>query len=120
MNRRLLPTAIVVIAACGPHSPKSSQEPESGQTFSQALELMCQVDEKAGLDAEEDPIGVEGARVDWIHQHIDNGDAIELFTLMRVKSHSEQAEMLRRNTEKALVAECALADALAEQASVLD
>ncbi len=120
MKRLLLPLVVSFVAACGPHSPKTSAEPESGQTFEQALGLMCQVDQMAGLDADDDPIGVEGARVDWIHQNVDNGDAIELFTLMRVKSHTEQAEMMRRHTQKANIAECALADTLTEQASVLD
>ncbi len=93
---------------CGPSSA-APQEDAPDQSYPTALQLMCDVDQHAKLDAEEDPIGIEGARLDWMRDHITNPDAIELITLMRVRSNSEKAKMLTEQTSAEKVASCPLA-----------
>ncbi|MGE0321841.1 MAG: hypothetical protein AB7K71_07985 [Polyangiaceae bacterium] len=100
----LLPVAI----GCGPSSA-APQEDEPDQPYPVALKLMCEVDQHAKLDPDEDPIGVEGARLDWMRDHITNPDAIELITLMRVRSNSEKSKMLTEQTNAEKVASCPLA-----------
>lgn len=100
----LLPSSI----GCGPSSA-APQEEEPDQAYPVALELMCDVDRHAKLDPEADPIGIEGARLDWMRDHITNPDAIELITLMRVRSNAEKAKMLSDQTNAEKVPSCALA-----------
>ena len=113
--------AIVSIAlstlctGCGPSSA-APQEEEPDQSYPAALELMCDVDQHARLDPEEDPIGIEGARLDWMRDHITNPDAIELITLLRVRSSSEKSKMLSEQTQAEKVPSCALAKSWATEA----
>lgn len=74
--------------------------------------MMCDVDKLAGLSGEADPISVGQRRTEWISQHVDNPDAIELRTLMSVKGAGEQASMLRDEAKGCGISSCALAGAI--------
>jgi hypothetical protein len=87
--------------------------PETGTSFAEGLRRLCEVDRRAGLDPDADPVTVEGERYDWALSHVENPDVIEMVTLMRVKSNAERVHMLRAGSSEAGVASCPLADALA-------
>ncbi|WP_438010838.1 hypothetical protein WME89_20570 [Sorangium sp. So ce321] len=100
-----------LLPACGPASEVKAP-PSGGQTFPEAVAMMCDVDALAGLDAEADPISVGQQRSEWVAQHVSNPDAIELRTLLSVKGAAEQGGMLREEAKQVGLARCALADAL--------
>lgn len=92
-----------------------AQEPVSRVPYDQAMRRLCEVDERAGLDPDADPVTIDGARYDWALANVEHPDVIELVTLMRVKSDAERVEMLRSSAQRAELRQCALADALAAQ-----
>jgi len=73
---------------------------------------MCDVDEKAGLSGEADPVGIGVKRTAWMTEHADHPDAIELRVLISVKEPAEQARMLREQAKEVGLTRCALADTL--------
>jgi hypothetical protein len=87
--------------------------PETQTSFAEGLRRLCEVDERAGLDPEADPVTIEGERYDWALAHVENPDVIEMVTLMRVKSDAERVQMLRAGCRQAALPGCALADTLA-------
>lgn len=101
----------LLAAACGA-VPAAQAPPAGGQSFPQALTMICDVDRLAGVVAEADALGAGGKRTAWLSDHVDNPDAIELKTLMSVKGPPEQAKMLRARATEAGVTKCALADVL--------
>ncbi|WP_437606140.1 hypothetical protein WMF20_34705 [Sorangium sp. So ce834] len=107
---RLFP---VLLLACGP-APEAKTKAPAGQTFPEAVAMMCDVDGRAGLDAEGDPISVGQMRSAWIAEHVTNPDGIELRTMLSVKGAAEQGAMLREEAQRAGLTRCALAASLAE------
>ncbi|XXX73743.1 hypothetical protein WMF30_39475 [Sorangium sp. So ce134] len=99
------------LPACGP-APEANAPAAGGQTFPEAVAAMCEVDRRAGLDPEADPISVGQMRSAWIAEHVTNPDGIELRTMLSVKGAAEQGTMLREEAKKAGLARCALADTL--------
>jgi hypothetical protein len=111
-------TCLVLLAAAGCNAPPPAAPPQPvGQTFPQAVSMMCDVDRLAGLAPEEDPIGAGTQRTAWIQTHVENPDAIELRTYMSVKGAAEQAEMLRCNAKEVGLKSCRLADSLEQHAA---
>jgi len=86
--------------------------PEGGQSYAQALEAMCDVDRRAGLSSEEDPITIGQRRSAWIADHVENPDGIYLRTMISVKGPEEQAVAMRAEARKVGIGRCALADAI--------
>ncbi|MFT3767514.1 MAG: hypothetical protein QM820_18830 [Minicystis sp.] len=109
--RALFVTLPLVMAACS-NVPAAKAPPATGQSFPQALTMICDVDRLAGLEGDADPLGSGPKRSAWLAEHVDNPDAIELKTLMSVKGPADQARMLREHAKEAGVTRCALADAL--------
>jgi len=109
---RVLAVALAILAAACATSPEARSPQPAGQSFPQALTMMCDVDRLASIAADADPLGAGAKRTAWVSEHVDNPDGIELRTLMSVKGASEQAEMLRAQAKAAGIARCALADAL--------
>ncbi|KYF69800.1 hypothetical protein BE15_01790 [Sorangium cellulosum] len=97
--------------ACGP-APEAKTPASGGQTFPEAVAMMCDVDRLAGLDAEADPISVGQGRSAWLAEHVESPDGIELRTMLSVKGAAEQGGMLRDEARKVGLSRCALADAL--------
>jgi len=99
------------VLACARPAPK---EPEyRGQSYGEALRLMCKVDELAGLAQEEDPLEKSQKREDWLNERIENPDAIYFRTLLKVKSAGEKSSELRAEAKKSGLNACPLADTIA-------
>lgn len=105
----LLP--LTPLLACGP-MPDAKAPAPTGQTFPQAVAMMCDVDKLAGTSADADPLGVGQKRSEWLGEHVENPDGIELRTLLSVKGAAEQGQMLRAKAKTVGLPACALADAL--------
>ena len=114
MRRSLLLASLsIVLAACGAsQEPQPQAAPQNGQTFADAVKLMCEVDQRAGLTAEEDPLAIGQQRSAWLADHIDNPDGIEFRTLVSVKGPEEQAQMIRAKAKEVGVEKCPLADSI--------
>jgi hypothetical protein len=107
------PALLLLLALTACNAAPEAKAPESqGQTFPQAVEMMCNVDRLAGLDSAAEPLEIGQKRSAWINEHVDNPDAIELRTRMSVKPASEQAEMLREKSTSCSLGACPFADAL--------
>ncbi len=106
---------LVCVSACGPEEPAKS--PHQGQSFAEAMELLCNVDARLGVSAEDNPISIDMERHDWFMTHVKNPDGIELVTLLRVKTDSQRVTMLRNAAHRAALTRCALASALQRSAA---
>jgi hypothetical protein len=109
--RTSLLALLLTVAACT-STPDAKTPETSGQSFPQALAMICDVDRLAGIEAAADPVAIGGKRTAWIAEKVDNPDAIELRTLLSVKGAQDQARMLREQAKALHVQSCALADSL--------
>jgi hypothetical protein len=100
--------------ACGARAPAVEAAGSSGQSYTEALELICHVDERAGIDVDADPIGVDGARWDFIKAEVKNPDAVYFRTILEVKDTNEQAELLQSEADRKALAGCPLAESLGD------
>jgi hypothetical protein len=99
--------------ACARPPPK---EPEyQGQSYREAVLLICKVDELAGLVAADDPLEKSQKREDWLNEQVKNPDAIYFRTLLKVESADEKAAALRDEAKKAGLEGCPLAETIAEE-----
>jgi hypothetical protein len=87
-----------------------------GQTYRQAIELMCDVDKLAQLSADDNPITLGQQRNDWMAAHVENPDGIYFQTIFSVKTAKDKAALLRKEIQVVGVSRCALADSLKEEA----
>ena len=114
-HRRWTAIALTQLAllplGCAANQP-ATQPAEPGQSYVEALELICHVDERAGIDPLADPIGVDTARWDYIKAEVRNPDAIYFRTLLEVKATDEQAELLAAEADRKQLDGCPLVDAL--------
>jgi hypothetical protein len=93
--------------------PPAPEEPEyRGQSYREALDTICKVDQLAGLDAEGDPLEKSQKREDWLSERVKNPDAIYLRTMLKVKSAGEKSASLRDEAKKAGLASCPLAETI--------
>jgi hypothetical protein len=106
--------AICVVVGCA-RPPPEEPEPYAGQSFCEALELMCEVDQRAGLSAEPDPIEKTQKREDYLSEHVKNPDAIYFRTLLKVQANPEKAAALRKEARDAGLGRCALAETVARE-----
>lgn len=102
---------LLVAGACA-RTSATAETPEEGTSFREGLLRLCEVDRRAGLDADLDPVTIEGARYDWALSNVENPDVIEMVTLMRVRSPAERVQMLRAGSSQANLETCPLADTL--------
>ncbi len=105
MHRILL--ALCSFTAC---SAPTAQEPEADAEYARSMSQVCEVDKMAGLNPENNLIGIDGERHDWLIENVRHPDAIELITLLRVESAAKRAQMLREATKRADLRQCSLAD----------
>lgn len=101
--------AVLVACASGQEAARS---PHEGQTFREAVQLICDVDARAGIADADDELIVEETRVAWLSEQISNPDGIELHTLVRAKAPGEAAELLRGASKQVELASCPLAESL--------
>jgi hypothetical protein len=113
MHRTVALVALAALASgCG-YSEIPSKGPEFiGQSYPEAIRVLCDVDKLAGIAGEEDPLAVGRKRTDFIQEHVENPDGIYLRTLISVKGPSEQAVDLRQEAKETGLERCALADDL--------
>lgn len=116
MRVRLVP-CLMLLSACGPRlaSPEPRSEGPPAQAFSDAIRVMCEVDRRAAIGDDVDPVERAEQRNDYLSEHVKNPDAIELRTLWTVKLPSEQAKELRDTAKQAGLGGCALADSLEKE-----
>lgn len=107
--------AVVSLLVGCARPPPEEPEPYAGQSFCEAMELMCEVDRRAGLTAEPDPIEKTQKREDYLTEHVKNPDAIYFRTLLKVKANHEKATALRAEAREAGIASCPLADTVARE-----
>ena len=106
------PTAIgvpcvLLLTAC---SAQPAQQPTTdGQSYTQAIDTICRVDELAKLDPEQDVLGVDTQRFEYLGDHVDNPDGIFFRTVLSVKPPQERATMLLHEADVAKVEHCPLA-----------
>lgn len=102
-----------LISSCARPPP---QEPEvvTGQSYCEALELMCEVDRRAGLEHESDPLERSQRREDFLSDHVKNPDAIYFRTLLKVQGPAEKAAALREQAKKAGIAACPFAESVGD------
>lgn len=105
--------ALSLWAACGAPQQPAPAQPQ-GQSYEEAVKMMCDVDRLAALSPSDDPLGIGQQRTAWISEHVDNPDGIYLRTILSVKPAEEQAAELRNQAKKTGLARCALADSLDE------
>lgn len=110
------PFAFVALAAalagCG-YSEQPVKSPEyAGQSYPEAVRVLCDVDRLAGINAEDDPLAAGRQRTEFIQSHVENPDGIYFRTMISVKGASEQAADLRAEAKEAGLSGCALADDL--------
>ena len=106
---------MVLASACS--SQKKAEEPKdtNGQSFEEAMTLVCHVDEHIAAD-DADPLELDQRRSDFLQDRIKNPDAIYHHTLWRTKSNVERAKTIRKLSREAHVKSCPYADHLEEEA----
>jgi hypothetical protein len=105
----LLPAALITVA-CGATNPKPAPPPLVDQTYAQGLQLLCEVDSRAAISAEADPLTIEQLRQDFWERELHSPDGIYLRTILRVKEPSQAAALLRREAQAQGICSCPLAD----------
>jgi hypothetical protein len=105
--------AVVCVACARP--PPCEPEPDTGQSFVEALRVMCNVDQLANLTAEEDPLEKSRQREDFLSDNVKNPDGIYFRTLLKVKGPDEKAAALRVQAGEAGLATCPFADSVADE-----
>ena len=99
------PIYLCLLAGCA-GEPAKSPDPEV-QSYEQAVRTMCEVDARAGVDADE-PLDAEAKRSEYLMDHVKNGDGIYLLTLYRTSDPKKQAELLAQAVAETKVGSCAL------------
>ena len=114
MRKLLVAVVVLLLPACT--RPEPAAPAVQGQTYAQAVAIVCDVDRLAGITAAEaDPLALGQQRTEYVNAHVENPDGIYLRTMLSVKGAAEQATMLRAEAKKAGMSRCALADALAAE-----
>jgi hypothetical protein len=69
-------------------------------------ELICNVDQRAGIGKDVDVMDAEAARHEYLNEHITNPDGIYLYTLLRAKDPKQAAELLQQQVKDVGLANC--------------
>lgn len=99
----------------------SGAEPEavsSEQSYDDAIRVFCNVDQLAGLSAEDDPIGVSQQRQEWLERRIQHPDVIYLRTILRIQAPEAQVRELNAAASKAGLRTCPLAESVQEHGAL--
>ncbi len=107
----VLLVSFLLVGACGPsQAAPAAPTASSGQSYADALKLICDVDQRAGIDADADLLDAEAKRQDFIAAEVKHPDAIELRTLLTPKPPADKARLLRAEATGVGLSRCALAD----------
>ncbi len=103
--------ALVLLALPGCTTPEP-RAPTQDKALAGAIQLICDVDRLAGVDADKDLLDAGARRSAYLDEHDTSPDGIELRTLLSVKGATDQAKMLRERAREVCNTGCALADTL--------
>jgi hypothetical protein len=92
-------------------SPEPRAPSAEDKAAAEALQMICDVDRLAGVDADKDLLEAGAKRSAYLDEHDRNPEGIELRTLLSVKGAGDQAKMLRERARDCRLS-CALADTL--------
>lgn len=105
----------VLVLGCATRGAVEQCAPAGGQTYAEALHLICNVDALADLSASEDPLEIGQKRHDWLSERVVNGDAAYLRTILRTRDAGEQSRMLGEQAAEAGLKACPLARSLRDE-----
>jgi hypothetical protein len=105
---------VTALASCGGSNQpaKGGTAAGSTQSMKEVTELICDVDRRAGLVADGDPVEAESSRHDYLTEHITNPDGIYFYTLLRAKDPKEAAKMLADQAKEMGFSKCKRAESL--------
>jgi hypothetical protein len=103
----------VIGAGCAQRVEPQTPDP-SGQTYAQAIAMICDVDRLAGL-SDDDPLSLGQRRSAWLGEHVNNADGIYFRTTLSVKGADDQAKALRDEARRVALEKCGLADSIEQQ-----
>ena len=114
MKRLCIGGLVWCVVGCA--RPPPPEEPEyQGQSYREAIDTICRVDQLAGLAAEGDPLDRSQKREDWLTERVKNPDAIYFRTMLKVQSAGEKSAALRDEAKKAGIVSCPLAEAIDQE-----
>ncbi len=103
---------IVVLSLGCSSTPKPRAPAQEGQSYEEAIALVCEVDKQAGIQSDADLITLGQERTSFVKAHVENPDGIYFVTLASVKTPQEQAAALREEAQKTGLRGCPLSDNL--------
>lgn len=104
--------AWVAMGALGCASQQAESKPaESGQSFEEAMRLVCNVDQHVQAE-DANLLEREQLRNDFLQDNVKNPDVIYHRTLWRVQATKERAKTIRELAGQCSLAKCAYADTL--------
>jgi hypothetical protein len=110
------PVFFLFVLACATEPPPKSL-PREEQSYEQAIRIICEVDARASVDAE-DVLGASGARQEYLIDHVKNSDGIYFLTLFRVNGPREQSAMLEKEATELKIGRCPLVLTLRQEDDV--
>lgn len=105
----------LVAAACAAPTQSAPPARGSGQSFGQAMELVCNVDSRAGVQQTDDPLEAAQKRSDYLADHVKNPQVIYERTLWRVQPAKKRAQLIRKQAQKAKFEPCKYADTVEQE-----
>jgi hypothetical protein len=105
---------LTALASCGGSGKPAENSASAGskQSMKEVTELICQVDRRAGIAEDTNPVEAESNRHDYLTEQITNPDGIYFYTLLRVKDPKEAAKMLSNQAKEMGLQKCERAMAL--------
>jgi hypothetical protein len=107
------PFLLLTLAACAPPSyrvpPPAPVPGPSGQTYCQAVEVICDVDRRAGVDPA-DVVAADQQRFGYLEAHVDNPEGVYLRTILSASTPAERAVIMRDAQREAGLAACSYAE----------
>jgi hypothetical protein len=105
---------LLALVGCSPWKYTEPDVPggpgPSGQTYKQAVQVVCDVDKLAQLDAAEPEELADAKRFSYLEANVDNPDGIYLRTLLSVSFGHDRECLLRDAQKDAGLGSCSLAD----------
>jgi hypothetical protein len=97
---------------CAEPAPPPSQSAPGGQSYKDAIHMICNVDHAVALDADASILDVAERRHDYLQERVKNPDGIYYYTIFRTQDPLQQAASLRHEAREIRLQSCALADSL--------
>ena len=105
---------LVMGVGCARASADPAAPAQTGQSYEEAIQLICEVDQRAGIDGDADPIDASVHRWDFIRAEVKNPDGIYFRTLLEAADPAKQAAMLQCEAESCGLPTCQLAESFEE------